>query len=64
MQLVRPAWFMVAGTQVVPIAWHSPQVLLVNGATVCALVPVAGRPVADVPLWQPVKQLVALVTPS
>ncbi len=62
-QLVSPVWFMVAGVQLVPIRWQLPQVLSVSGATVCALTPVIGRPVADVPLWHPVVQLVALVTP-
>jgi hypothetical protein len=39
-----------------------PQVVLVDiGATVCALVPVTGRPVALVPSWQ-VVQVVAAVT--
>ena len=36
--------------------------MAVIGATVCALAPVVGRPVADVPLWQ-VVQLLAAVTP-
>lgn len=48
-QLVSPAWFMVAGTQVVPIRWQLPQAVLVMGETVCALGP-AGVPVAVVPL--------------
>jgi hypothetical protein len=52
----------VAGDQAVPIVWQLPQVVLVNGDTVCALVPLAGRPVAAVPLWQ-VVQLSADVTP-
>jgi hypothetical protein len=39
-----------------------PQVLLVNGVAVCALVPVTGRPLAAVPLWQ-VVQLVDDVMP-
>ena len=63
MQLISPAWFIVAGAQVVPMEWQLPQVLSVSGARMCALVPLVGRPVADVPLWQPVVQLVALVTP-
>jgi hypothetical protein len=53
-QEVAPVWFMVAGAQAEPIAWQLPQVLLVIGATVCALVPVAlDVPVACVPSWQP-----------
>jgi hypothetical protein len=54
---------MVAGVQTVPMLWQLPQVLSVSGATVCALTPVVGRPVAEMPLWHPVVQLVALVTP-
>lgn len=61
-QLVAPAWFMVVGVQATPTVWQLPQVLLVMGAVICALVPVVGRPVALVPLWQ-VVQLVAAVTP-
>jgi hypothetical protein len=53
---------MVAGAQVVPIVWQLPQVALVMGATVCALVPV-GVPLAAEPLWQ-VVQLVAAVIPE
>lgn len=61
-QLVAPVWFMVAGAQAVPMVWQLPQVLLVSGAAVCALAPVTGRPLAEVPLWQ-VAQLVEAVTP-
>jgi hypothetical protein len=32
-QLVAPVWFMVAGSQTVPIAWQLPQLVLVIGAT-------------------------------
>lgn len=53
---------MVAGVQIVPMLWQLPQLSLVSGAAVCGLVPETGRPVAEVPLWQPVAQLVALVT--
>ena len=49
-QLVAPAWLIVAGTQPPPTLWQLPQVLLVIGDTVCALAPLAGRPVAEVPL--------------
>jgi hypothetical protein len=49
---------MVAGVQTVPGVWHEPQVLAVIGAVRWALVPVVGRPVATVVLWQPVKQSV------
>lgn len=45
------------------MVWQEAQVVVVDiGATVCALAPLSGRPVADVPLWQ-VVQLLALVTP-
>jgi hypothetical protein len=63
-QEVSPVWF-IGGViaQLVPMVWQLPQVLLVDiGATVCALVPLAGRPVAVVPLWQ-VVQSVVRVTP-
>jgi hypothetical protein len=64
-QAVNPAWFIGGVTvQLVPMVWQLPQVLLVDiGATVCALVPLPGRPVAEVPLWQ-VVQSVAAVTPE
>jgi hypothetical protein len=52
-------WFIVAGFHTVPMLWQLPQVLPVIGAVVC----VPGFPVAAVPLWHPVKQLVVLVTP-
>lgn len=41
---------MVAGSHDVPTVWQLPHVLLVKGATVCALVPETGRPLAEVPL--------------
>jgi len=58
-QAVSPAWFIGgATTQLLPIVWQLPQVLLVDiGATLCALVPVMGLPVAAVPLWQVVQSL-------
>jgi len=62
-QLVAPVWFIVAGVQVVPMAWQDPQLLLVSGDTLCGLAPLVGRPVAAVLLWQPVKQSLLLVTP-
>jgi len=62
-QPVAPVWFIVAGVHTVPMAWQLPQVLSVSGATVCALAPLDGRPVAALPLWQPLKQFVLLVTP-
>jgi hypothetical protein len=49
-QLATPVWFIVAGIQEVPTLWQLPQVLLVIGATLCALAPLTGRPVAAVPL--------------
>ena len=61
--MVSPVWFMVAGIHAVPMVWQLAQVLAVIGATVCALAPVVGRPVAEVPLWQ-VVQLLAPVTPE
>jgi hypothetical protein len=48
-QPVAPVWFMVAGTHALPTVWQLPQVLLVIGATRCALVPLIGFPVALVP---------------
>ena len=60
-QVVRPTWFMVAGVQVVPIVWQLPHVLLTI-VSLCNLVP-DGVPVADVPLWQ-VVQVVAAVMPA
>lgn len=32
-QLVAPVWFMVAGSQTVPMEWQLPQLVLVIGAT-------------------------------
>lgn len=52
----------MAGDHALPTVWQLPQVLLVKGATVWALVPLLGRPVAEVPLWQ-VVQLSDAVTP-
>jgi hypothetical protein len=51
-QEVSPVWFIGGVTaQLVPMVWQLPQVLLVDiGATVCAFAPLAGRPVAEVPL--------------
>ena len=43
-QLVTPVWFIVAGVHTVPIAWQVAQLVLVIGATVCAFVPLTGRP--------------------
>jgi len=51
-QPVTPVWFIVAGVQAVPMVWQLPQALAVIGATVCALAPLVGRPVAAEPLWQ------------
>jgi hypothetical protein len=62
-QLVTPVWFIVVGTQAAKLVWQVPQVVLVIGATVCALAPVIGRPVAAVPLWQ-VVQLAELEIPA
>ena len=61
-QLVAPVWFITAEVQAVPMVWQLPQVVLVIGATVCALAPLVGTPVAEVPLWQ-VVQLPAGSTP-
>lgn len=54
---------MVAGIQLLPIEWQLPQLVLVNGETVCALAPLVGRPVALLPLWQDTVQLLDLVMP-
>jgi hypothetical protein len=65
-QEVNPVWF-IGGVivQLVKDVWQLPQVLLVDiGATVCALAPLIGRPVATIPLWQEAVQSVALVTPE
>ena len=61
MQLVTAVWLMVAGRHAVPTVWQVPQVVLVIGATVCALAPLAGTPVAEVPLWQVVQLLDAVM---
>lgn len=44
-----------------PTVWQLPQVVPVIGAVVCALAPLAGTPVAAVPLWQVVQLLAALI---
>jgi hypothetical protein len=62
-QVVAPVWFMVAGVQTVPGVWHNPQVLAVIGVVRWALVPVVGRGVAEVPLWQP-ETVQSVVAPS
>ena len=65
---MTPVWFIVAGVHTVPIAWQVAQLVLVIGATVCAFVPLTGRPafgvVAPAVSWQPdCVQFVADVTP-
>jgi hypothetical protein len=62
---VTPVWFifgLAEISQLVPMVWQLPQVLLVIGAAVCALAPLVGTPVAEVPLWQ-VVQFCPLVIP-
>ena len=59
---MTPLWFMVAGVHPAPMVWQLPQVLAVIGATVWALAPLVGTPVAELPLWQ-VVQFWPLVTP-
>lgn len=54
---VAPVWFMVNGSQAVPMVWQLAQVLAVIGAVAW----LAGRPVADVPLWQVVQSVAAVM---
>jgi hypothetical protein len=48
---------MVAGVQTVPTVWQLPQLLVDNGAVVCAFAPLVGRPArgdaAPAVSWQP-----------
>jgi hypothetical protein len=53
---------MVAGFHEVPTVWQVPQVFCVIGAVLCADAPVAGRPVAVLPLWQVVQLVPVVVT--
>ena len=60
-QLVAPVWFIVVGVHAAKLVWQLPQALPVIGATVCALTPLVGRPVAAVPLWQVVQLAVPAI---
>jgi hypothetical protein len=66
-QEVNPVWF-IGGVTVQLVkgdVWQLPQVLLVDiGAITCALVPLIGRPVATIPLWQEAVQSLVLVMPE
>lgn len=62
-QDVAPLWFIVTGIHPPPMPWQLAQVLAVIGAVVCALAPLTGRPVAEVPLWQVVQSLPAVMPP-